>query len=71
MIENIISQNTLTGKTNSETIELLGDPTFKTNRWGNELYQYRTTQKSGQYLHWYLYVEIENDTVIEVEKGLD
>lgn len=71
MLDNIISEKLLINKTKDELIGLLGKPFTTNDYFGKTSLQFRTSQKSGQYLHWYLHVELENEVVIHVQKSLD
>ena len=71
MLDNIISEKLLINKTKDELIGLLGKPFTSNDYFGKTSLQFRTSQKSGQYLHWYLHVELENEIVIHVQKSLD
>lgn len=71
MLDNIISERILINKTKDELISLLGKPFTSNDYFGKTSLQFRTTQKSGQHLHWYLHVELENEIVIHVQKSLD
>lgn len=71
MLDNIISEKILLNKTKEELISLLGKPFTSNDYFGKNSLQFRTAQKSGQYLHWHLHVELENEIVIHVQKSLD
>lgn len=71
MLDNIISEKILLNKTKEELISLLGKPFTSNDYFGKNSLQFRTAKKSGQYLHWYLHVELENEIVIHVQKSLD
>jgi hypothetical protein len=71
MLDNIISEKLLINKTKDELVSILGKPFTSNDYFGKNSLQFRTSQKSGQYLHWYLHVELENEIVIHVQKSLD
>lgn len=71
MLDNIISEKLLINKTKDELISILGKPFTSNDYFGKNSLQFRTAKKSGQYLHWYLHVELENGIVTHVQKSLD
>lgn len=71
MLDNIISEKLLINKTKKEIIGLLGKPFTSNDYFGKTSLQFRTSHKNGQNLHWYLYVELENNIVTHVQKSLD
>jgi len=71
MLDNIVSEKMLINKTKKELIDLLGEPFTSSEYFGKKSLQFRTLQKSGQYLHWYLHVELENGIVTHAQKSLD
>tara|TARA_Y100001954_G_C15315745_1_gene362820 strand:- start:123 stop:338 length:216 start_codon:yes stop_codon:yes gene_type:complete len=71
MLDDIINNYKLIGKSEKELFELVGTPFTKGKFNEKKLYQFRTSVKNGQYLHWYLFTELRNDTVIYTQKSLD
>jgi len=71
MLDSIISEKMLIGKSEDELIVLLGKPLTSNEYYGNRSLQFRTAKKSGQYLHWYLHVELKDGIVINAQKSLD
>ena len=72
MLDDIVNSKILIGKSKKELLENLGEPFIKEGAYyeGKSM-QFRTAEKNGSYLHWYLFVELKNDTVIFTQKSLD
>jgi len=72
MLDDIVNNKILIGKSKKELLENLGQPFIKEeNFYDGKAMQFRTSEKDGEYLHWYLFVELKNDTVIYTQKSLD
>ena len=68
MLDSIIGSKMLVGKTKSEVISILGQPTFMGQEYSDGAMQYRTSEEQGKYTYWYLYVGLKNDTVVVTGK---
>jgi len=72
MLDDIINNKILIGRSKKELLENLGQPFVKEEGFYNgKAMQFRTSEKSGEYLHWYLFIELKNDTVVYTQKSLD
>ena len=72
MLDDIVTNKIVIGKSKKELLELLGPPFIpEDNFYDHKAMQFRTAEKDGEYLHWYLFVELKNDTVIYTQKSLD
>jgi hypothetical protein len=72
MLDDIVNNKILIGKSKKELLENLGQPFIRENDfYDGKSMQFRTSEKDGEYLHWYLFVELKNDTVIYSQKSLD
>lgn len=72
MLDDIVNNKLFIGKSKKELLESLGEPFIKEdNFYTGRAMQFRTSEKDGEYLHWYLFVELKNDTVTYTQKSLD
>ena len=72
MLDDIVNSKILIGKSKKELLENLGQPFIKEDSfYDGKAMQFRTSEKDGSYMHWYLFVELKNDTVIYTQKSLD
>ena len=72
MLDDIVNNKILIGKSKKELLEKLGQPFIKeSDFYDGKSMQFRTSKKDGEYLHWYLFVELKNDTVTYTQKSLD
>ncbi|MGG9961001.1 hypothetical protein [Ferruginibacter sp. SUN106] len=72
MLDDIVNNKIFIGKSKKELLENLGEPFIKEESfYAGKAMQFRTSEKDGEYLHWYLFVELKNDTVTYTQKSLD
>lgn len=71
MLNNMVNDSLFIGKSTSDVFKLLGKPDMQGDYYNDKYLQYRTKAKSGPYLHWYLFLEIKNDSVVRTQKSLD
>lgn len=71
MLNSIVDQKLLINKSKQEVINMLGQPDIQGDYYNDIYFQYKTSAKDGDYLHWYLFIEIKDDTVIYTQKTLD
>jgi len=71
MIEDIVESKILLNKSKKELKEILGEPFKEGAYYEGESLQYKTEEKANRYLNWYLHVELQNDTVVYLQKSAD
>jgi hypothetical protein len=72
MLDDIVNNKIFIGKSKEELLENLGQPFIKeVDFYDEKAMEFRTSEKNGEYLHWYLYVELKKDTVTYTTKSLD
>ncbi len=71
MLDDIVSKKIFVNNTEEELIETLGTPFTSDTFFETKYLTFRTTQKSGQYMHWYLTVELKKGVVILVRKSVN
>jgi hypothetical protein len=72
MLDDIVNNKLFIGKSKQELLDSLGKPFIKEDSFYNRTCMiFRTPEKSGEYLHWHLFVELKSDTVTYTQKSLD
>jgi len=72
MLDDIVNNKIFIGKSKEELLENLGQPFVgEKDFYDGKAMQFRTSEKNGEYLHWYLFVELKKDTVTYTKKSLD
>lgn len=69
MMSNIIETEFLINKSNTELEKILGKPFLTNDFYDGKSYLYKTNVKANEYLNWYLFVELKNDSVVYVQKA--
>ncbi len=71
MLDDIVSKKMFLGKSEKELIKTLGQPFTSDILFDTKYLKFKTSQKSGQYMHWYLTVELKDEIVVLVRKSVD
>lgn len=71
MLDDIIAKEMFVNNTEEELTEILGKPFTSDKFFETKYLKFRTAQKSGQYMHWYLTVELKDNIVIRVRKSVN
>lgn len=69
MMTNIIETKLLINKTKKDLEKTLGKPFLISDFYDGKSHLYKTNVKANEYLNWYLFVRLKNDSVVSVQKA--
>lgn len=69
MMTNIIETKLLINKTKNDLEKTLGKPFLINDFYDGKSHLYKTNVKANEYLNWYLFVRLKNDSVVSVQKA--
>ncbi|MFD2916331.1 hypothetical protein [Psychroserpens luteus] len=69
MMTNIIETELLINKTKVDLEKILGKPFLINDFYNGKSHLYKTNVKANEYLNWYLFVQLKNDSVVSVQKA--